>query len=190
MTYKKANTTRSHWNWLGIGISSMYMLFTFVNKANVQSKFENRLSQLGISTERCMTNPTIFNNILWHGIAETDTAYVEAYYSLLDKKEPFQDIRFVKKNRNLIQATGCEDSETIKTLRWFSDNFYNYSITNDTTYYNDLRFGSIWMDDLSKPDKQVFYFRLDAARCDGFQVRETDNMSEYLEVFWERLKGK
>ena len=188
-TYARKNKLRRLWNWIGLGLSSLYMMFTFVNKMHVQQKFEQRLQQLNIPTSHCLTNPTIFNNILWHGIAETDTAYIEAYYSLFDKKDAFQDLRIVPKNRHLIKTTNCEQSETIDTLRWFSDDFYNYSEVGNSVYYNDLRFGSIWMDDLSKPDKQVFYFRLDDS-CDAHEIRETNNISEYLEVFYNRLRGE
>jgi len=187
--YKRKNKTRSILNWIGLGLSSLYMIFTFVNKQHVDQKFHDRLEAMNIQSDHVLTNPTILNNILWHGIAEIDTAYVEGYYSLFDKKAPFEDMRFIPKNRGLIKATNCEDSENLKTLKWFSDDFYNFSIESDTFYYNDLRFGAIWMDEMGEEDKKVFYFRIDDD-CSAHEIRDTDGIGEAWGIFVKRLKGE
>ncbi len=187
--YKRRNSNRALLNRIGIILSSAYMLFTFINKRSINTHFENRLSELNISTDHYLTNPTILNNFLWHGIVEIDTAYVESYYSIFDKKAPFEDIRILPKNRHLLKATGCETSENLKILRWFSDGYYNFSKINGDTYYNDLRFGTIWMDDTNKPDKQVFYFRLDSM-CNAHEIRDTEDISSAWDVFVQRVKGE
>lgn len=187
--YKRRNAKRGTLNNIGLILSSLYMVFTFANKAYIESKFEEKLAELNLSDARYMTNPTILNNVLWHGIVETDTAYIESYYSLFDKKAPFEDHRVIPKNREIIQQTGCEESENLQTLRWFSDGYFNYSTINDTTYYNDLRFGTIWMDDVSKPDKQVFYFSIDES-CGAHEIRDTKGIGEAFSIFWDRVKGE
>ncbi len=187
--YQRNESKRHLLNYIGLGLSSLYMLFTFINKSYVDKQFRNRLEELEISSDKYMTNPTILNNFLWHGIVETDTAYIESYYSLFDKKRPFQDIRILPKNRQLLAETGCAASTSLHTLTWFSDGYYNFSNIRDTTYYNDLRFGTLWMDDPSKPDKQVFYFRLDDA-CDAHEIRDTDEIGEAWDIFMRRVKGE
>ncbi len=187
--FKRKDKRRTRWNNAGLIISSLYMLLTFANKANINTLFADRMEALHVTPIQKMTNPTIFNNILWHGIAEIDTAYIESYYSLFDKKEPFSEIRIIPKNRTIVEKIGCMDSDNIKTLRWFSDDYYNFETRQGTSYYNDLRFGSVWMDDLDKPDQQVFYFRLDE-NCDAHEIRETDNMGEIFKTLFLRLKGE
>ena len=187
--FKRRNPWRSRLNNIGLILSSLYMIFTFFNKSRIDHLFQSRLADQNIKTERFMTNPTILNNILWHGIAETDTAYIEGYYSLFDSKAPFEDIRILPKNRSIIKNTDCATSGNLATLRWFSDGYYNFSIVGDTVYYNDLRFGTIWMDDVDKPDKQVFYFHIDE-KCDAHEIRDTDDIGEAWDVFVSRVKGE
>lgn len=184
---RRTDKWRSRLNTIGLVLSSAYMVFTFFNKAHVDKAFKARLDQLNVPVTQYMTNPSILNNVLWHGIAETDTAYIQAFYSLFDRAEPFRDIRILPKNRHLIAATNCKDSETLNTLRWFSDGYYNYSLRDGDLYYNDLRFGSIWMDD-NEEQKHVFYFRLDE-HCDAHEVRDTDDIGDAWSVFTSRIKG-
>ena len=187
--YNRRRKLRWRWNWAGLIISSFYMLLTFINKSHIDSLFENRLNEMGIEAHQSMTNPTIFNNILWHGVAELDTAYVESYYSLFDEKTPFEELRILPKNRHLIESSQCDKSENLDVLRWFSDGFYNFKIEDGQLYYNDLRFGTIWLDELNKPDRQVFYFRIED-NCNAHEIRDTEDMGELFTVLIKRIMGE
>lgn len=186
--YPRTDVWRSRLNTIGLVLSSAYMVFTFVNKAHVDRQFKARLDELNVPVKRYMTNPSILNNILWHGIAETDTGYVDAYYSLFDRAKPFRDVRIFSKNRDLITSTSCNDSWTLNTLRWFSDGYYNYTERDGKLYYNDLRFGTIWLDEEGTKERNVFYFQIDDA-CDAHEIRDTDDIGDAWKVFVNRLKG-
>ncbi|HRF40931.1 MAG TPA: hypothetical protein PK198_19205, partial [Saprospiraceae bacterium] len=82
----KTGRARRIFNWIGIGISSAYMMFTFYNKVKVDGIFERSLQRENIAAQRFMTSPTILNNILWQGVAEGDSVYHHGMYSLLDAR--------------------------------------------------------------------------------------------------------
>ena len=48
-----------------------------------------RTNEKAIEFNRFLVQPTLFSNILWYGIAETDDTYVVAEYSLLDTGNRF-----------------------------------------------------------------------------------------------------
>ena len=170
---------------MGIIISSLYMLFTFFNLYRVQNAFEAHLEKEGIAYTRYMVNPTILNNFLWHGVAETKEGYVEGYYSILDKIEPFRDTRFYPKNWQLI--ADCDDKEDIEILKWFSEDYYIVEERKTGTTFNDLRFGAFW---LSLDDEPSFIFHFIIENCRARSNQEPpENTGEFFRRFKERIEG-
>ncbi|MCB9302914.1 MAG: metal-dependent hydrolase [Lewinellaceae bacterium] len=154
---------RSRWrpvfNYIGIGVSSAYMLFTFYNKVRVDHLFEASLQRDGIRYERFMTAPTILNNILWQGVAEGDTAYYHGMYSLLDEKPEVRSFTIIPKRHGLIE--GHEEDRDIRILRWFSNGYYSILQRPDgQLQFNDLRFGSL-NNSFENPEDFVFHFLLE-----------------------------
>jgi inner membrane protein len=189
----KRRKTKGRRNWLkaGLYLSSFYMLLTFINKININNKFEARLDRAEIEYKDYMTTPTIFNNILWHGVVETDSHFVESYYSLLDKKPPFEDLKYWPKNWHMIAESGCEQSETIEILKWFSNGYYTLKKRNGKYYFNDMRYGTIWTDNPSKEAKHIFYFELDQdCKADERRGGQEESSSDFLKQFIERVKGE
>ena len=75
------------------------MVFTLINKFYVSSVFKSDLQQKNINYNRFKSQPTILNNILWYGVAESDSAYHVAFYSILDKnKAPRKMAKYFKKS--------------------------------------------------------------------------------------------
>ena len=181
---------RPVFNYIGIGISSVYMLFTFYNKMQVDQVFEHSLQRDGITYERFMTSPTIFNNVLWQGVAEGDTAYYQGMYSILDSKPQVLSFTVIPKNRHLIE--GHEEDRSIRILRWFSSGYYSILERPDgQLQFNDLRFGSVGQT-FDKPEDFVFHFLLEEK--DGvFIARESwdrdQDTGEAFSQLWERIKG-
>ena len=96
----------------------------------------------GITTQRYLTYPTIFNNILWYGVAEGDTAYYYAMYSLLDSKPEIPSFQVIPKGHELLK--GYENERDIEILKWFSKDYYNVLQKSDgTLQMNNLCFGGI-----------------------------------------------
>ncbi|WP_046756075.1 metal-dependent hydrolase [Kordia jejudonensis] len=190
MFFNRKNPTRKLWLKLGVGISSIYMLFTIGNKFYINSVFEKSLVEQGIQYTRYNTEASILNNILWFGIAETETDYHVAFYSLFDTKSTFIDWNTIPKNHNLLP----KDNPDLAQLTWFSNEYYNLQDNKDGTYlYSDLRYPSI---DTGNGKSAVFSFTLfkDGNRLNmkpfAPEFDENMTMGDILGIFWERVKGK
>lgn len=184
---------RSKWNKAGLIISSAYMLFTLGNKYFINTVFEDSLEKQGITAKRYLTSPSILNNILWSGIAETDTAYYYGQYSLFDKEKKFVLNKKMKTNAELSKK--YEADPTLKTLKWFSaDYYFMEQRTPDTLAYYDMRFGTFRI----KPedaDNFVFKFDLLAPNGELVMLKQDErgprgmSISDAFRALWERIKG-
>lgn len=190
MFFNRKNPKRTLWLKLGFGISSVYMLFTIGNKFYINSVFEKTLTTNNIQYKRYNTEASILNNILWYGIAETDTDYYVGFYSLFDTKDVFTDWKKIPKNHDAL----ARSTPDLKSLRWFSNDYYNLSQNNDGSFlYSDLRYPSI---DTGNGKSAVFSFTIfpngDRFDMKPFAPEFDENMTiwDVLGIFWERIKGK
>ncbi len=188
--YNRSSPKRRIWNYLGIALSSAYLVFTAFNKNKIESIYEESLAKQGISYERYVTSPSILNNVLWTCTLEAEDSYYQGQYSLFDTKE----INFVpiKKNHQLLK--NIDTDPTIKTLRWFCEDYFNVQELGDgRLMFNDLRFGSFGGE---KEEDLEFIFRfllteknnsyeMQEARGGPDRGREEDVFTKLL----ERIKG-
>ncbi|HEY0030546.1 MAG TPA: metal-dependent hydrolase, partial [Bacteroidia bacterium] len=79
---KNGSPKRVKWNKAGLWISSIYLLFTFINKWHVDSKVEDGLAKNNITVSGFITSPTPLNNFLWMSYAPDKTGYWFGYYSV------------------------------------------------------------------------------------------------------------
>ncbi len=193
MFLARTNPNRSRWNNAGLIISSLYMIFTLYNKTRINTIFENSLRQEHIVYSRYMTTPSILNNILWSGIAETDSAFYFGQYSFFDKQKTFKLMKRDKNNPEF--ATALEEDPTLKTLRWFSDDYFAIERkSGDSIQYYDLRFGTFRVKP-SDPDNFVFKFILQENPVGKFTLLGQDdgprdaNMGEVFKMLWNRILG-
>jgi inner membrane protein len=187
MFYKRNSSRRKFWLKLGIGISSVYMLFTLFNKLYIDSVFKSTLIEKGISYERFSAQPSILNNVLWYGIAETQTDYYVGFYSLFDSSSRFSDWEIIPKKRDLLK----EDYDDLNDLTWFSNDYYNVSkIDKNNFEYYDLRYPVLNDSESKAPIFALKLFK-DGERINmrPFQPN-TGDFGKAIKLLWERLKGK
>ena len=170
----------------GLGISSIYMLLTVGNKIYIDSVFRKTLAENNINYTRYSSNPALFSNALWYGIAETETSYFIANYSLFDTETKFKNILELPKQRDLSPF----DYKDIQDLAWFSNNYYSiYQVEENGYQYNDLRYPLL---DENNPNSSVFKMKLykDGNRLNmkPFE-REAKTVNSAISNLWERLKG-
>ena len=187
------NKRRKIFLWTGIGISMLYMSWTFINKAKVNKVFRESMVAESLEFERYMSSPSILNNILWHCVAEVDTNFYIGSYSLLDSEAKIKDFIRVPKNEYLINYK--DGDHTIETLRWFSDGYTAFLPGEDgSVQVNDLRFGSL-ASDWSDPDAYIFHFNVKENESGEFIMEEAQggppegDQSEWFIKLWQRIKG-
>lgn len=186
MFYKRKSEKRRFWLNTGIGISSIYMLFTIFNKLYIDTIFESSLKDNDISYARFSTQPAILNNILWYGIAETENNYHVGFYSLLDKSKRFSDWKAIPK----IRALTSSEYKDIKDLAWFSNNYYNVEyLENEEFMYRDLRYPLV---QTKEGYKAIFNLKLfkDNNRLNMMPFEpNTEDFGKNIKLIWVRLKG-
>ncbi len=178
-------------NWVGIGLSSLYMAFTFYHKTQFNEIFKTSLAKEGIEYSRFMSAPTILQNFLWLGVAEGDTAYYHGYYSFFDKEPVVKRFSVIPKNHELIAH--LENERDIKILKWFSKDYYNIIVRKDgRLQMNDLRYGS-FEEGFEDEDDYIFKFIL-TEKNGGLEVDESrggrEITSEALTNYFDRVFGR
>ncbi|PSQ63193.1 MAG: metal-dependent hydrolase [Bacteroidetes bacterium QH_10_64_19] len=156
--YGPATAPARRWaNYVGLGLSSAYLLLTVVNKQYIDHVFATALMQEAPGYERVFTAPTPFNNLLWQGIAETDDGFYVGLYSLLDSDRSI-DFRYVPKQHNLLGPAA--DHSIVQRLRHFSRGYYIVRRSpGGDLLMSDLRFGRNDVGLTSSGD-YLFTFRL------------------------------
>jgi inner membrane protein len=186
MFLKRHSSKRRLFLQLGLGVSSLYMMLTIVNKYHVNGVYKRALAEDQIDYLRFQTQPTILNNFLWYGIAETADYYFVGFYSILDASPTVSKWHKLSKNHDLIGYM----PKDLETLSWFSGGYYSLSETSDpnTFLYKDLRYP---MMDENDPNSTIFKFtitkREDRWEAAPFSAPDVNRGS--LDSFWTRLKG-
>jgi inner membrane protein len=185
MFFNRTSKQRRLWLKIGVGISSLYMMFTIGNKFYINSIYKNALLTEEINFIRFQTQPTILNNFLWYGIAETDTNYYVGFYSLFDIGNTIKTWQELPKNHDLIEMNHPD----IKTLSWFSNRYFNViPADNGQLRFNDLRYPLLIEDD---PNSSVFSFEIlkEGSRWNIKPYYNEDLSSEAFSKFLARVRG-
>ncbi|CAI8342531.1 MAG: Uncharacterised protein [Polaribacter sejongensis] len=155
MFFNRKKTRRTWWLKAGIYISSVYMIFTIINKIHMDAVFKKSFEKAGISFNRFSAQPTILNNFLWYSVAESETQYHLTFYSLFDKSAVSKNIITVEKNHDLIDM----NDDNLQSLVWFSNHYYNLSRKEKVGTYKfvDLRYPMINPEDATT---SVFNFTI------------------------------
>jgi inner membrane protein len=193
--FMRSSRTRLVLTWIGIVWSCGYLGYTYWHKQIAEADFKQVLQARQINYQRLMSNPSIFNNIVWQMTAETNDAYVYGLYGFNDAAPSTRPISFVPKNHALLNHIPDNDRAK-RFLLWFTDGYYNVVPYNgDTLQVNDLRFGLLG-DSLSG-NNYVFPFLLFKNEHNQWDVvqnnRRNVNMDQQKQAFgrlWARVKGE
>ncbi len=188
--FHRSREIRRKLAWAGIIISSSYLLLCVFNKQRVNKVWKNTLHEEGITYSRFMTSPSILNNILWTCIAETEDGYVHGQYSLFDKEAK---VMFEFSARNPSDIDLPEYDYTIDRLKWFSNHYYSISQHELGVQFNDLRFGSSYLENGKR--HYIFNFILKHLPDGSFQMLDANGgpppggEQEMMKTLWKRIKG-
>jgi inner membrane protein len=147
--FLRRDSARRRWiNWLGIGVSSAYMLFTIACKRVAVGAIAASLERQHIRYDDFSTRPTPFNSILWTVNVDSGDHYLLAYHSLLDTKP---EVEFVRVDKGLENLGPWADHAKVRRLKVLADHNFIVRQQGDTIVFNDLRFGQMGEPGPDKP---------------------------------------
>lgn len=154
--FTRNDSRRRVWNRVGLGWSCLYLTLTALNYHQVHRTIAGSLHEQGMSYKQFLITPTIFNNLLWNVVVDTEEAFLLAQYSILDEIP----IAFHPTNKGYDLLHHLDTDETLGVLRWFSDGYLNAVRRNDgSLQLNDLRFGT-FSGRAKDADDYIFRFKL------------------------------
>jgi len=101
---------------IGISMSCLYVVFSFVMKGWAWSQVSDRVEEEVPGSKIVSVSPTFTNVILWRALIETDEGYLVTYWSPFDKEPGTYD--YFEKKHELTAA--FEGQELFETLKWFA----------------------------------------------------------------------
>ncbi|MFO7655747.1 MAG: metal-dependent hydrolase [Bacteroidales bacterium] len=162
---------------IGLTISTLYLLFTVVNKLNINHVFKNQLAAQGIEYTQLKTVPLPLSNFLWMGLARYADGHYIGLYSVFDKSE---NIEFEEIRKNEFLIYNLSKDKRIKNLKRFSKDYYSVKFVNGSLLYNDLRFGRFGFD---KHSPFIFSFTI-SHDGEKLSIKENDMQGPIPENFF------
>lgn len=172
--FLRRNSRHRLWaNYLGLALSTAYLLLGFGLKWHVNSVFENNLTRQHIEVDRYMTTPAPLTEFLWVGYAESGNQIYAGLYSVFDNNTEIQFHR-IPQRTELIQS--FEGDLPVQRLLWFSNGYYTVQQQPDALVFTDLRFGrsDLWLADEGAPYvwNYELQFNEDSTEVTGFRQFE------------------
>ncbi len=106
-------------NYLGLGVSTLYLLFTLVHKQQIEERFGEELAKQGIVFDKMLTVPVSAANLVWYGVAKDGQGLHIGRY-VAGQEEPVT-FEFFPTNDHLLEGL---DPYLIDRMKWFSQGFY------------------------------------------------------------------
>lgn len=187
MRRKRDDKWRQYYNYLGLGISSVYLLITGCLKWWATNTFENALSEQGIVFSQLDTRPSPMNTILWSANADTKNAYLLANYSFFDS----QEIAFQVYPKNHELLGDDIGQESVQRMIFITEGWYTIQEKDGKMYFNDLRFGTLSL----TPGAQDFVFKYEMVKnpmgeIEFIEVPKNEQQGKkLLQQLWQRVKG-
>ncbi len=125
-------------NKIGLGLSSLYLVWTIGVKAHVGGIAKETLNLQNISHNQVLTIAAPFNTLLWRVLVMDDDKYYEGFYSIFDenRRVNFQQYPIQKQLLDSLQ-----DHWPVKRLQWFTHNNYAVEQIHNDIVIKDLRMG-------------------------------------------------
>ena len=184
---KKDSKKRRLYNFIGLSISSTYIVLSLILKGFAYHEFKNQLKEQNIVYTDFNTKPAPLNTILWTANIDAKTHYLIGYYSFFDTK-PIQFKKFPK-NHHLLGDLAS--NKKVKRMIAVSKGWYSINKVNNTLYFNDLRFGTLSLN--SKNDDFVFKYKIEENDLGEITFTETEkntkDAKKLLPSLWKLIKG-
>jgi len=185
---RRENAKRRLLNGIALTFCATYLAATLGFKAHINSVAEDAFAKQGITVERSMTSPTIFNTVLWRIMGEVKDGYWVGYHSLLDEHDGLT-FEFVARHDSLLDPV--RGSRAHEVLMWFSQGWYTVHNVDGRLMLSDIRFGELDVD-LDNPRVYIFTWELlpDEKRAGEFTIVQIEPvMADAGAVFRNLAEG-
>jgi inner membrane protein len=130
----KNKPSKAKYNYIGIAVSTIYLLGTLGVKNHVKGDFKNELKKHNISYNSLLIMPVGIANINWYGVAKNNDGLYMYKYSLLDNNElPFE---YFPINDHLLEGI---NSEVVDKMKWFAKGFYTVEKDEEKIRFYNLQ---------------------------------------------------
>ncbi|WP_088322731.1 metal-dependent hydrolase [Polaribacter tangerinus] len=187
MKQNRKSKKRMIYNYLGITISSLYLLLTIVLKGISYNTFTQELNSQNIRYKEIKTKPTPFNSVLWSANVETDSSFLIGYSSFFDKKP----IYFSEYPKNHHLLGNLVNHPKVQRMISISKGWFTINKIGSNLYFNDLRFGLLSIQPNAK--NFVFKYKIDIDKNGTpYFIETTKNKSDgkkLLKDLIQRISG-
>jgi len=115
----KSEKHRAAVNYLGLGISTLYLLMTLVHKQQIEKHFKAALADQGVQYEKLLSVPVSAANLIWYGVAKNDKGLYLGKHSVWDDGKI--DFDYFPTNDTLLAGL---DPYLVDRMKWFAKGFY------------------------------------------------------------------
>lgn len=186
LCFKRSNKNRLRFIYAAGIVSSLYLVFTTTAKTIVHHKFKKDLEAKQLHYTELNSTPSIFNAILWSGIAFDDSTLYTAEYSFLRPDIP---IKWEGYSRNLSLLDNFK-SDGATTLKWFADGNYFFQQPHaDTLLFFIPKWGKPKIDIPEAKKGFLFYYILykDRGMVKCTAIRGDFNFKESFANLMQRI---
>jgi len=189
---KRENPMRIRWAVIACSYAATYMTLTCVHKFTVHRHFKEQLAESGINHHTLKTTPTMFNNILWSGIAIAEDTIFFGEYSLLQDNPKVEWIGYPI-GHQLIE--NHPDQRAMKALKWFGQDAYFAIAKGDTLDFFTAKWGRTNFEETKPHEAFVFHWRVepDGSNWRSHQVMpelKGDDFAKAFDMLWNRILDK
>ena len=167
-----------------LGLSTLYLGWSFAAKFHVQGIARDELVRQGIEHRQIVSLASPFNTILWRFVVMTPQGYAEGWYSLLDSD---RQVEFTFHSSDPELLAGLESHWPVTRLQWFTKGFYRVGREGQDVVITDLRMGV--------EDYYAFRFKVGRVGNPHSKPMPSEQLQSTLEdgafrELWQRLKGR
>ena len=189
--YNHLSLKRRKLNYIGLCVSSAYLLFSLINQQSASSAFENALKEQNIAYQSYINKATPLNIFLWSITVKTEEGYYFGYHSIFD---PPNKIEFSYTPSNHQLLTNFRGNEKLERLIEITKGYYTVEKQDGEFIINDLRFGQFngWQGDAESAF--VFEYHMKAENQDKLTFFQEEYRfvpdKDYLYAYFNRIIGK
>jgi inner membrane protein len=172
------------WLWVGMVLSSAYLLWSLIGKVLVERQADIALQPLGLHEAPRFSVPMPLNTLLWQVVVMTPQGYLIGEHSLIADRKPIQFRSYPSDTVALESAR--QTVPALQRLLWFNHGFMKASVDpQGRLVVADLRMGQ-------EPD-YVFQFVVARREGDRWEAISPERVpvdmqiKEQLPAIWARI---